>query len=73
MLALIVFQTYNVDFQVPDSAGTATAFLSGIKTNAGVVGVNEHVRRGNCSDMTNSKLTQSILRWSLNDGNQSLI
>lgn len=28
-------KTYNVDHQVPDSAGTATAFLEGVKTNAG--------------------------------------
>ena len=24
-------KTYNVDFQVPDSAGTATAYLAGVK------------------------------------------
>lgn len=28
-------KTYNVDQQVPDSAGTGTAFLNGVKTNAG--------------------------------------
>ena len=28
-------KTYNVDSQVPDSAGTATAFMSGVKTNLG--------------------------------------
>lgn len=32
-------QTYNVDQQVPDSAGTATAYLCGVKANAKTVGV----------------------------------
>jgi hypothetical protein len=31
-------KTYNTDFQVPDSAGTITAMLSGVKTRAGVIG-----------------------------------
>ncbi|XP_053684518.1 alkaline phosphatase 4 [Sabethes cyaneus] len=32
-------KTYNTDRQVPDSAGTATAMFSGIKTKSGVIGV----------------------------------
>lgn len=32
-------KTYNTDNQVPDSAGTATALLSGIKTSMGTVGM----------------------------------
>jgi alkaline phosphatase len=32
-------KTYNTDSQVPDSAGTATALLSGIKTSLGSVGL----------------------------------
>ena len=28
-------KTYNVDSQVPDSAGTATAYLEGVKTDGG--------------------------------------
>ena len=32
-------QTYNVDAQVPDSAGTATAYLTGVKTDLGVLGL----------------------------------
>jgi len=67
--ALICFQTYNVDFQVPDSAGTGTAYLSGVKTNMGVIGVTQEVRRGNCGDVTEDTLAPSILRWSIADGN----
>ena len=63
-----LLQTYNVDFQVPDSAGTATAFLSGVKTNMGVVGVTEDVKLGRCDDVTARTIVKSILRLSLDDG-----
>ncbi|MGH0149133.1 UNVERIFIED_CONTAM: hypothetical protein FKN15_015071 [Acipenser sinensis] len=36
---LALSKTYNVDRQVPDSAGTATAYLCGVKANAKTVGV----------------------------------
>lgn len=32
-------KTYNTDRQVPDSAGTATAMFTGVKTKAGFIGV----------------------------------
>ncbi len=39
-------KTYNTDFQVPDSAGTITAMLSGVKTRAGVLGIDDSIARG---------------------------
>ncbi|GAB6067822.1 alkaline phosphatase [Methylothermus subterraneus] len=42
-------KTYEVDQQVPDSAGTMTAMMTGVKTNAGVLGLNHHARRGDCA------------------------
>ncbi|HCG88279.1 MAG TPA: alkaline phosphatase, partial [Alteromonas macleodii] len=39
-------KTYNVDAQTPDSAGTMTAMMSGIKTDVGVIGVDEDIERG---------------------------
>ena len=39
-----VFQTYNTDRTVPDSAGTATAYLTGAKTRKGIIGFDERVR-----------------------------
>lgn len=39
-------KTYNTDMQVPDSAGTMTAMISGVKTRIGVLGVDERVVRG---------------------------
>ncbi|MGB0907867.1 MAG: alkaline phosphatase [Maricaulaceae bacterium] len=41
-------KTYNVDAQTPDSAGTATALMSGVKTDIGVVGVDESIINGEC-------------------------
>ncbi len=43
-------KTYNVNAQVPDSAGTATAMHSGEKTNIGFLGVSAEGRRGSCAD-----------------------
>ena len=44
---LALIKTYNTNAQVPDSAGTATAILSGYKTNIGAVNVrpNEDVKK----------------------------
>ncbi len=39
-------KTWNTDQQVPDSAGTMTALVSGVKTRAGVLGVDGRVVRG---------------------------
>ena len=30
-----ISKTYNTDYQIPDSAGTATTFARGVKTDAG--------------------------------------
>jgi alkaline phosphatase len=49
-------KTYNVDAQTPDSAGTMTAMISGVKTDVGVIGVNEDVERGNCSTAIGNEL-----------------
>ncbi len=43
-------KTYNTNQQVADSAGTATAIHSGVKTNAGVIGVGPETTRGSCID-----------------------
>ncbi len=43
-------KTYNTNQQVPDSAGTATAMLTGRKTRAGVISIGPEARRRNCAD-----------------------
>ena len=39
-------KTYSVDNQVPDSASTMTALITGIKTNSGIISLNESATRG---------------------------
>lgn len=41
-------KTYNSNAQVPDSAGTASAMHTGVKTKIGVLGVGPEVVAGNC-------------------------
>ncbi|XP_066477672.1 alkaline phosphatase-like [Tiliqua scincoides] len=42
-------KTYNVDRQVPDSAGTGTAYLCGVKTNARTLGVSAAAVYSKCN------------------------
>ena len=49
-------KTYNVDAQTPDSAGTMTAIISGVKTDVGVIGVNENIERGKCATVAGNEL-----------------
>ena len=43
-------KTYNTNQQVPDSGGTATAMMSGIKTRAGVINVGPDAHRRACRE-----------------------
>ncbi len=45
---LALVKTYNVNAQTPDSAGTGTAMNAGVKTKAGVIGIDETLNRGDC-------------------------
>lgn len=42
------FQTYTIDRQVPDSAGTGTAYLCGVKANAKTLGLSGAAVYGKC-------------------------
>ncbi|MCB2388025.1 alkaline phosphatase, partial [Thalassolituus alkanivorans] len=53
-------KTYNVDAQTPDSAGTMTAMMSGIKTDAGVIGVDEDVVRSDCSTVAGNEVVTAL-------------
>uniref|UniRef100_A0A8B9BSG0 Alkaline phosphatase n=1 Tax=Anser brachyrhynchus TaxID=132585 RepID=A0A8B9BSG0_9AVES len=60
-------KTYNTNAQVPDSAGTATAYLCGVKANEGTVGVSAGVTRDRCNTTKGQEVT-SILRWAKDEG-----
>ena len=49
-------KTWNVDSQVPDSAGTATAMMSGVKTRIGVIGVDASIERGSCEGVEEARV-----------------
>ena len=53
-------KTYNVNAQTPDSAGTMTAIITGVKTDSGVVGVNEDVVAGDCATQMGNELITAL-------------
>ena len=57
-----LIKTYNVDLQVPDSAGTMSALMTGVKTNEGIISLPASAQRGDCSSIAlkNQSLTTLI-------------
>lgn len=53
-------KTYNVDAQTPDSAGTMTAMMTGVKTDVGTLGTDEDVVRGDCSSVAGNELVTAL-------------
>lgn len=53
-------KTYNTNQQTPDSAGTMTAIITGVKTKAGVLSVAESVVRGNCASSQGLELGTAL-------------
>ncbi|XP_070542329.1 alkaline phosphatase-like [Ptychodera flava] len=62
-----LIKTYNTDQQVSDSAGTATAFLCGVKTKAGVIGVHDGVEYGDCQSGLDSPV-DSVIKYARDAG-----
>ncbi|KAK7086431.1 hypothetical protein SK128_007003 [Halocaridina rubra] len=57
-------KTYSTNSQVTDSAASATAFLCGVKTNNGVIGVDVNVARNNCTAQLDETFrVNSIAKW----------
>ncbi|XP_047533306.1 membrane-bound alkaline phosphatase-like isoform X1 [Vanessa atalanta] len=62
-------RTYCIDAQVPDSACTATSYLTGVKTKYGVIGLDGNVTRGSCySQLHKGNWSPSIGQWALANG-----
>lgn len=49
-------KTYNTNQQVPDSAGTMTAIVSGVKTKAGMLGVGDAVVPGDWASVAQARV-----------------
>ncbi|XP_011496782.1 PREDICTED: alkaline phosphatase 4-like [Ceratosolen solmsi marchali] len=62
-------KTYNVDRQVPDSAGTATAMFTGVKAQYRMLGLDELAKYNTCDKQgnENSHLT-TIATWAQESG-----
>lgn len=61
-MLLNIKKTYSIDSQVTDSAGTATAFLSGVKTRSGIIGLDGRAESKKCNGSFAYKV-DSILKW----------
>ena len=48
-------KTYSNDFQVADSASTATAMVSGVKTNSRTLGITSDARYSNCASLEGTR------------------
>ncbi|XP_045875689.1 intestinal-type alkaline phosphatase [Meles meles] len=59
---LALSKTYNVDRQVPDSAGTATAYLCGVKANYQTIGVSAAARLNQCNTTRGNEVTSVMKR-----------
>jgi len=53
-------KTYNTNQQTPDSAGTMTAMMAGVKTKAGVINIAPDAERGNCESSLGYELTTAL-------------
>ncbi|XP_059142190.1 alkaline phosphatase-like [Physella acuta] len=62
-------KTYNLDRQVPDSAGTASAIMTGVKVNLGTLGVDGSVPFGeNCTEYRKDRHLKTVLDYALESG-----
>ena len=59
---LALVKTYTTDRQVPDSAGTMTAIITGAKTRSGVLSVSREVAQGDCAAGLERPLTTLLER-----------
>ena len=51
-----LIKTYNTNQQTPDSAGTMTAMMTGVKTKAGVINIDSDALRADCASSQGNEL-----------------
>ncbi len=59
-------KTYNSNQQTPDSAGTATAMMTGVKTRAGMISVGASQLRAKCKKKQED--LETIMEWAEKNG-----
>lgn len=58
--ATALSKTYETDQQTPDSAGTMTAIMTGVKTRAGHIGIDQVPNRGDCAASRGHELVSAL-------------
>jgi alkaline phosphatase len=53
-------KVFNTNQQTPDSAGTMTAMMTGVKTKAGVIGLGPEVARQDCTNQAGNELMTAL-------------
>lgn len=53
-------RTYETDSQTPDSAGTMTAIMTGVKTKAGFIGIGQAADRADCASSRGQELVTAL-------------
>jgi alkaline phosphatase len=61
-------QTYNCDSQTSDSASTATALFSGIKTNINTLGFDHLIEFNDPTSELRANKVETILQWAQDAG-----
>ena len=59
-------KTYNTNQQTPDSAGTATAIMTGVKTKAGMISIGSSQKRASC--LKKNEELKTIIEWAEEKG-----
>ena len=61
-------KTYSVDRQTPDSASTASAIYSGVKTNYYTFGFDNSIKMGNSTSQKSATRVETIMQWAQDAG-----
>eukprot|EP00090_Calanus_glacialis_P025255 TRINITY_DN39397_c0_g1_i1.p1 TRINITY_DN39397_c0_g1~~TRINITY_DN39397_c0_g1_i1.p1 ORF type:complete len:550 (-),score=135.67 TRINITY_DN39397_c0_g1_i1:53-1702(-) len=61
-------KTYNVNAMVPDSAATAFAMFSGVKTDYYTMGYDASIKRGDPESMFTAQEVKTVLEWAQDEG-----
>ena len=61
-------KTYSMNRQTPDSASTASAIYTGVKTNYYTMGFDNSIILGNSSSQNTAQKVETVMQWAQNEG-----
>jgi alkaline phosphatase len=68
MNTLTLFQTYSINYQVSDSAATASAMFSGVKTQGYTLGYDSSIDSQDPASMITAEEVTTVLSWAQEAG-----